>query len=851
MQTLWNISLSIGLMGLSAKSAIAINPIVAARDSEIVPLEQTIAQVSSPYQQLLQTRNCVGCNLSNLDLQGLDLSGANLQDANLSNANLSNSNLRQANLSGANLYLSNFTGSDLSQANFNNVNAKSANFTTAIFRQSSFTETIATYANFSNTDFSDASIDGSNFSDANFTAANFDNASITATQFNYATLDQVNFSTAHLGHVSLTSASTEGTSFPTERNASIKKNDADSISRSEDFPNDASDTSSKKVKEKKVASPSSIADGTDKNLEALPSDDSPANPKQTEFEAKDSPLAKRQFQFTTAEHLKRGELLFNAHQRFFFTSSPSSSEGTPFYSDLGLRFGITNDLEIAAALQIVDSASIDPIGFNVSIDDSIDFALELKQKIWEDPAQKFAFSGAVSLSGYPRSFGITNTVTGTRTRLDNDGIVPAVQLPFTAKVSDQLNVTVAPTVAFFQNDGAIFLPQLPVANPETFGTTFGLSGSVSYQLGSRALLWGDAFVPITGNNSTNINTASPTKTVAFNSGVRYLVNPRLGLDVFATNTLGSLGPLSLTAFPNEIGLGLGVTVLPDFISKNRKYPNNHKEQLNRDDTALTIDGLGFADGGTVPSGKFLFNLQGGSQGILTALRYGVVKDFELFGFLDYISSDVDESEQGFGAKVRWLNQKEGGAFTGSAALTIGTTNDVFVNFLENDSNEFQRRGLRRNVPFVVSGDNAAGGGRFIATASLPLHYQANKKINVWFTPIVAVAQRVGVDIGGFNLGASFEPIRDVSFVTEVGANFLGEGNTFIGGRLVDRLPWNVAARWDPSSLFGINKDKSKDNNPYVEIYLTNRVGSSPWHQLRVRDQNELAVGAGISIPFFH
>ncbi|WP_407650760.1 pentapeptide repeat-containing protein [Aerosakkonema funiforme] len=63
-------------------------------------------------RQLLETGQCVRCNLSganltDLDLSNLNLSGANLSGANLSGANLSGTNLSDANLSGANLNASN------------------------------------------------------------------------------------------------------------------------------------------------------------------------------------------------------------------------------------------------------------------------------------------------------------------------------------------------------------------------------------------------------------------------------------------------------------------------------------------------------------------------------------------------------------------------------------------------------------------------------------------------------------------------------------------------------------------------------------------------------------------------
>ena len=64
-------------------------------------------------QKLLDTGNCVQCDLSGADLIGADLItaniidpfalGANLMDANLKGANLFEANLANANLSGANL----------------------------------------------------------------------------------------------------------------------------------------------------------------------------------------------------------------------------------------------------------------------------------------------------------------------------------------------------------------------------------------------------------------------------------------------------------------------------------------------------------------------------------------------------------------------------------------------------------------------------------------------------------------------------------------------------------------------------------------------------------------------------
>lgn len=73
-------------------------------------------------RQLLNTRKCSRCELSNAglvfaNLAGADLTQANLAGANLSRANLTGANLKGANLAGASLYGANLTGANLDGAN--------------------------------------------------------------------------------------------------------------------------------------------------------------------------------------------------------------------------------------------------------------------------------------------------------------------------------------------------------------------------------------------------------------------------------------------------------------------------------------------------------------------------------------------------------------------------------------------------------------------------------------------------------------------------------------------------------------------------------------------------------------
>lgn len=71
-------------------------------------------------QQLQETRQCLGCNLSKVDLAGADLQGADLRSTDFQGANLANAKLQSANLEWADLRGVNLSGADLTGANLAN-----------------------------------------------------------------------------------------------------------------------------------------------------------------------------------------------------------------------------------------------------------------------------------------------------------------------------------------------------------------------------------------------------------------------------------------------------------------------------------------------------------------------------------------------------------------------------------------------------------------------------------------------------------------------------------------------------------------------------------------------------------
>lgn len=77
-------------------------------------------------RQLMTTKQCEGCDLTNSGLVMADLAGANLRNANLVRANLSRADLTGADLRGANLAGTSLNGANLAGANLTGANLAGA-----------------------------------------------------------------------------------------------------------------------------------------------------------------------------------------------------------------------------------------------------------------------------------------------------------------------------------------------------------------------------------------------------------------------------------------------------------------------------------------------------------------------------------------------------------------------------------------------------------------------------------------------------------------------------------------------------------------------------------------------------
>ena len=83
-------------------------------------------EVQANLTKLKNTKACLGCDLTRIELIGFDLKNADLSGANLTGANLRKSDLTGANLTGANLTDADLMGVNLTSAKL--INTKLINY---------------------------------------------------------------------------------------------------------------------------------------------------------------------------------------------------------------------------------------------------------------------------------------------------------------------------------------------------------------------------------------------------------------------------------------------------------------------------------------------------------------------------------------------------------------------------------------------------------------------------------------------------------------------------------------------------------------------------------------------------
>ncbi|WP_218079803.1 AMIN domain-containing protein [Anthocerotibacter panamensis] len=493
-----------------------------------------------------------------------------------------------------------------------------------------------------------------------------------------------------------------------------------------------------------------------------------------------------------------------------------------------------------------------------------EITLQGKFRLVNEPTFKSSvvFSGTVG----NRAFSFTplqNPIEGRFERTYGQTLIPALEVPLTWQLDARTTVTLNPKLVFLPGDNAGFIP----INPQ-LGGSFGTVGAVglgaSYSLSEHLQLRADVTPILFGNNSVNTATGLPNKTLVYNAGFRYVVNPRLALDVFASNSYGNTGVGSVVA-REDVGFGASLTFIPDKffffdLAANHKFDKSFDLSETSDQRkAFVRGGFTFLDGGTVPEGKTYLQLKGTSNGFLASIRNGTLDDFETGYFVNFTASSVDESEAGLSTKVRFLNQAVGDPFTLSGVFTIGRTSDRFINYVRADRNAVNTaedpfnagRGDRGPIPPNLFGlFTERFGETLILTLSAPLQ-QVTENYSWWVIPKASYVQqssRLGasdVQLAGVTVGGSLRLSKSLELMGEVTPLIQGN-NILVGDRRQQTLPWSAGLRWTFDG--GGGAVPGFDQTASLDLYVTNSLGLSPYQSLRAIADNGLSAGLGLNFP---
>ncbi|WP_218082863.1 hypothetical protein [Anthocerotibacter panamensis] len=570
--------------------------------------------------------------------------------------------------------------------------------------------------------------------------------------------------------------------------------------------------------------------------------------------------------------LKSGEFVQTQNFRLFTPNSPTVDiEKGPSNT---YAYGLTDGIELTADLQGQDNNGPGAAGpfveqrfarqLGATSNTFQEYTLQAKFRLSdaEDFKTALIFSGTVGTRAF--SFSTPNGQTELFERSYGQSLIPVVELPLTWRLGSDLAVTVNPKVAFLPQDNAAFVAANPLLGG-SFGTLGAVGFGATWRLSEHFQVRGDITPVLFGNNSLNAATGLPAATTVYNAGLRYLVNPRLALDVFATNSYGNTGVGSLVARAGTPGLGLSLTIVPDrffvfSLPANQKFDKafdvSIAENLRQ---AFVRGGFNFLDGGTVPEGQNYIQLKGTSNGFLASVRTGSLDDFET-GFYANFNNGADESEAGFSTKIRFTNQAAGDPFTVSGLVTLGRTSDRYLNYVRADRNAVNTHGDPFNAGVGDRGPIPANlfglfterlGEVLIATLSLPVE-RAEENYNLWVIPKISFVQRAAqlgsdeVNLAGVSIGGSFHLNRSLDLIGEVTPLFRGQ-NALVGSQRERRLAWNAGLRWTFDS--GNAAVPAFDRTASLDFYVTNTVGLSPYQSLRVISDNGISVGAGINFPF--
>lgn len=433
---------------------------------------------------------------------------------------------------------------------------------------------------------------------------------------------------------------------------------------------------------------------------------------------------------------------------------------------LNIDWGITDNLQIGFTGDIFDDYLKCPVRSECSYFTTVSYGTKLKYQVVNNNRWAIGVAGTVQLLHISANTGVFNNSPNQAFFVARP--VGALQLPITYKASPNLQIHLTPGVVFFPDK---------VAGGDFFGTFFNIGTGFSWQTSKRVNLFANIQTPLgPGGNTFIAKNRSITSKLLWTVGIDYALNPKMGAEVYATNSYGATPTTGLLSFiPDGEDLLLGVR-FKHAIDFGQGYAANFTNSppipLSDRNRSLLFDGLILSSANTLPTGQFQFRGGFGTGGSSSfALAYGLTDDSQLELTVDQFASSDRFSEQdisGPGVKI-------GGAMK--------------LKFLD----QIRGDGLTLSLKLAGISETELQGGGINGTlyVELPIAYQINSQTALSINPKAALfadTQRIGLGIG-------------INQAIGDNLQLIGEYTPVLDGK---QSTWSTGLRFLPSSGFGLD-----------------------------------------------
>ncbi len=435
-----------------------------------------------------------------------------------------------------------------------------------------------------------------------------------------------------------------------------------------------------------------------------------------------------------------------------------------------------------------------------------------------------ALQATLSLSHARRSYSLVDPSDGSVVERGNRSeAVPSASVRW-IRSGPALTLSGGMSWAGFPNDNAMYLRRLPT-DSTAFGNVFAATLASSWVLSQSFALEAQTSIPVSGNNSIRRGSGRLARVPVFELGGKWRANAATTVRLFATNSLGSAGPLAMVADREYVAVGAGVDAV---LASAPRDPTHTPDWTPRREAyaASWVPAL------VAPSFMARAGVDGASVVASTAITSGL--GVSVFG--DHVDGTDDESELGGALTLSAFDRSRSqGARTRVLVIVAAShTNNVFRNFLEGDQGAFVRAGEEKR-PIRFGREDDARGELYLITGGAAL-VRENDGGSVWsLIPLITTAQRRGVQVGGVLLSGGLPVSGKFDVRMDLGAALSPEGNALDGDRRRHVPAWEGGAAWRALPWLRL------------EAALGNRLGQSPFHQLRVRAGNRVGLSVGATM----